>query len=198
MSALSIRDMSKRFGATRGAEGHRPRDRERRVHRAGRPVRLRQVHAAQHHRRAGAAERRQHRDRRARRRRRAAEGPRHRHGVPVLRALSVDDGAPEHHLRHGMPRRRRRRSRRRRWRAWPSCCRSSRCSAASRRSFPAASASASRWAARWCAIPCCSCSTSRCPISMPSCASRCGWRSSSCTSASAPPSSMSPTTRSRR
>ena len=33
----------------------------------------------------------------------AAEGPRHRHGVPVLRALSVDDGAPEHHLRHGMP-----------------------------------------------------------------------------------------------
>jgi len=22
---------------------------------------------------------------------------------PVLRALSVDDGAPEHHLRHGMP-----------------------------------------------------------------------------------------------
>ena len=33
------------------------------------------------------------------------------------------------------------------------CCRSSRCSTASRRSFPAASASAWRWAAPWCATP---------------------------------------------
>ena len=38
-------------------------------------------------------------------------------------------------------------------RASPHCCRSTRCSSASRRSFPAASASASRWAAPWCAIP---------------------------------------------
>ena len=61
-----------------------------------------------------------------------------------------------------------------------------RCSTASRRSSRAASASASPWAARWCAIPCCFCSTSRSPISTPSCASRCAWRSSNCTSASAP------------
>ena len=40
-----------------------------------------------------------------------------------------------------------RRARRRR------CCRSSSCSTASPASFPAASASASPWAARWCAIP---------------------------------------------
>ena len=53
----------------------------------------------------GKPERRHDRDRRARRRRRVAEGPRHRDGVPVLRALSGDDGARQHHLRHGMPRR---------------------------------------------------------------------------------------------
>ncbi len=35
----------------------------------------------------------------------SAEGPRHRDGVPVLRALSGDDGARQHHVRHGMPRR---------------------------------------------------------------------------------------------
>ena len=55
-------------------------------------------------------ERRHDRDRRARRRRRVAEGPRHRDGVPVLRALSGDDGAREHHLRHGVPRRARSRA----------------------------------------------------------------------------------------
>ena len=47
-----------------------------------------------------------------------------------------------------------------------------RCSAAIRASCPAASASASRSAAPSCAIPGCSCSTSRCPISMPSCATQ--------------------------
>ena len=41
----------------------------------------------------------------------AAQGPRHRHGVPVLRALPDDDGAREHHLRHGKPRRAEGRSR---------------------------------------------------------------------------------------
>ena len=44
------------------------------------------------------------------------------------------------------------RSRKRPWRMWPGCCRSSRCSTVGRRSFPAASVSAWRWAARWCAI----------------------------------------------
>ena len=45
-----------------------------------------------------------------------------------------------------------------------------RCSTAGRPSSRAASASASRSAARWCATPACSCSTSRCPTSTPSCA----------------------------
>ena len=48
------------------------------------------------------------------------------------------------------------------------CCRSSRCSAGGRRSSPAASASASPSAGRWCARPTCSCSTSRSPTSTPS------------------------------
>ena len=54
----------------------------------------------------------------------------------------------------------------------------SRCSSASRASFRAASASASPWAARSSASRRCSCSTSRCPTSTPSCACRCATRSS--------------------
>ena len=54
----------------------------------------------------------------------------------------------------------------------------------SRGNCPAASASASPWAAPSCAIRRSSCSTSRCPISTPSCASRCAPRSRSCTSGS--------------
>jgi len=45
-------------------------------------------------------------------------------------------------------------------------------------------------AARWRATPSCSCSTSRCPTWMPSCASRCVPRSRCCTSAPGPPPSM--------
>ena len=51
----------------------------------------------------------------------------------------------------------------------PPCSASSPCWIASPRHFPAASGSASRSAARWCAIRSPSCSTSRCPISTPSC-----------------------------
>jgi multiple sugar transport system ATP-binding protein len=46
--------------------------------------------------------------------------------------------------------------------------------------LPAASASASPWAAPSCAIPRRSCSTNRCPISMRSCAGRCAPRSRRC------------------
>ena len=108
---------------------------------------------------------------------------RHRHGVPVLRALSEHDGGAEHRLRHGNPRRAQARARQGDRRGRRACCRSSICSTASRASFPAASASASPWAARWCAIRRCSCSTSRCPTSTPSSASTCAPRSSGCTSA---------------
>ena len=52
---------------------------------------------------------------------------------------------------------------------------------AGRRNCPAASASASPSAARWCASRSCSCSTSRCPTSTRRCASTRGWRSRSCT-----------------
>ena len=72
-----------------------------------------------------------------------------------------------------------------------------RCSSAIRASSPAASASASPWAAPSCAIRRCSCSTSRSPISTPSCACRCAPRSRNCTSGSRPRPSMSRTTRSR-
>ena len=57
-----------------------------------------------------------------------------------------------------------------------------RCSTAIRASCPAASASASPWAAPSSATRMSSCSTSRCPISTPSCASPCAPRSRSCTS----------------
>ena len=113
-----------------------------------------------------------------------AQGPRHRHGVPVLRALSADDGEGQPVLR---PEERRRCPRTRSTsasRAPPRSCRSSRCSSASRRSSPAASASASPSAARWCATSTCSCSTSRCPTSTPSCARNCASRSSGCTRSS--------------
>ena len=53
-------------------------------------------------------------------------------------------------------------------------------STASRRNCPAASASAWRWGAPSCAIQRLSCSTSRCPISTPSCAGRCVPRSRRC------------------
>ena len=59
---------------------------------------------------------------------------------------------------------------RRRWTRRPRSSGCSRCLAASRRSYPAVSVSASRWAAPSCAIRRCSCSTSRSPISTPSCA----------------------------
>ena len=92
----------------------------------------------------------------------------------------------------------RRTRRTRRSSASPRCCRSSRCCSASPASFPAASASASPWAARWCATPNCSCSTNLCRTSMRNCASRCAPKSRSYISASARRRSMSPMTRSRR
>jgi multiple sugar transport system permease protein len=68
------------------------------VRRAGRPVGLRQVHAAAHDRRA-----RGHHRRRDRIGGRVVNDlppqARHRHGVPELRALPAHDGAREHGLR---------------------------------------------------------------------------------------------------
>ena len=64
---------------------------QRRVPRAARPLGLRQVHPAQRHRRPARRRHRADLDRRAQRHLGGAQGPRHRHGLPVLRALSAHD-----------------------------------------------------------------------------------------------------------
>ena len=123
--------------------------------------------------------------RRRRRDRHAAGAAADRDGVPVLRALSAHDGQAEHRLlavgRRGVaqgPERAHARSR-----AHPATRALSRSPA--RASSRAASASASPSAARWCASRRCSCSTSRFPISTPSCACRCASNSPSSTPISA-------------
>ena len=69
---------------------------------------------------------------------------------------------------------------------------------AARPNFRAASASASRWPARWsCGRRFC-CSTSRCRRWTRSCASRCRSSCAACSRRSASPSSWSPTTSTRR
>ena len=133
----------------------------------------------------GGDHRRRDRDRRARGQRPRAEGPRHRDGVPELRALPAHERVRQHGLRpaHREGAAGRDRGARRQGGGDPRARRVP--ASASRASSPAASASASRWAARSCASRRCSCSTSRCPTSTPSCACRCGSRSRSCTASSA-------------
>ena len=135
--------------------------------------------------------------RRRHRQRRAAERPRHRHGVPELRALPAHDRV-RRTCRSGcgssaFPRPRSRSA----WTRPPASSTSRSCSTASPSSSRAASASASPWVAPSCAIPRCSCSTSRCRTSTPSSGCRCAPRSRRCTSRCAPRPSTSPTTRSR-
>ena len=125
--------------------------------------------------------RRRDRHRRPRRQHARAEGPRHRDGVPELRALSAHERVRQHGLRPADPRLRQGRDRR----AGQARRRDPRARAAARaqaaRSSRAASASASRWAAPSCASRRCSCSTSRCRTSTPSCACRCASRCRRCT-----------------
>jgi ABC-type sugar transport system ATPase subunit len=72
------------------------------------------------------------------------------------------------------------------------------CSTGVRSSCREENASGSPWPGPWCATRTCSCSTSPCRTSTPSCASRCGpsWRT--CTAPSDARWCTSPTTRSRR
>ena len=97
------------------------RDRRRRVPRPRRPVRLRQVHRLRML--AGLEDVDDGRDlhRRPRRHQPAAEGPRHRDGVPELRALPAHDGRREHGLRAEDRRRRQGRDRRAGRRRPPGC-----------------------------------------------------------------------------
>ena len=164
-----------------GRARRRLRDPRRRVRRPRRPLRLRQEHDPPDDRRPRADDRRRDRHQRPRRQRRPAARPRHRHGLPGLRALPAHDRAAEPRLRpqdarHAAGRRSPRPSPRP-----PRSCRSSTCSTASRSSSPAASASASPSAAPSPASRRSSSSTSRSRTSTPSSASRCAPRSSACT-----------------
>ena len=148
------------------------------------PVRLRQDHAAAHHRRAGLAGRR-----RGLVRRRGCAGARRRRApcrlrVPALRAVPPYDRVRERRLRparaaargpqgrgrHPRPRQGTARSRAARLARRP----------LSRASCPAASASASRWRARSPSSRASCCSTSRSARSTPRCARNCGTGCARC------------------
>ena len=131
-----------------------PRHRGRRVPRPRRPLRLRQVHLPAHARRPRGGQRRHascigDRDVTDL----SAQGPRHRDGLPELRALPAHDRRRQHGLRAQDRRRRQGRDRASASRRPPRSSTSSRTSTASRRPSPVASASASPWAARSCASP---------------------------------------------
>ena len=179
-------------------EGRRPADPRQGVRGLRRPLGLRQDHDPAHDRRPRGHHLGRDPDRRHGGQRRAADGSRHRHGVPELRALSAHERRRQHGVRpeDAEVREDRDRDAHQARRRHPGHRRA--CCTASRASSRAASASAWRSAAPSCAIPRCSCSTSRSPTSTPSCACRCGSSSRSCTSGWAPRRSTSPTTRSRR
>ena len=137
-------------------------------------------------------------DRRAAGRRRADQQAQHRPGLPELCAVPAQERVRQCRLRAEVPQRRRsRRSRAGSARRWRWCgCRAARRSC--RRSFPAASSSASRWPAPSSSSPTCCCSTSRCRRSTPTCARRCASRSRKSRRRPASPRSSSRTTRKRR
>ena len=90
-------------------QGRRPRDRDGRVHGLRRPLGLRQVHAAPADRRARGHHLGRHALRRPAGQRPGAVEARHRHGVPVLRALPAHERLRQHGLRHEAAEGRRRR-----------------------------------------------------------------------------------------
>jgi predicted acylesterase/phospholipase RssA len=180
MAGLKLTNLEEGLRPCEGAARHRPSHREGRIHRLRRSFRLRQVHASAmiaglEQITGGTLE---------------IDGmvvndvppsqARHRHGVPVLRALSAHDGLRQHGLR-------------------PALAKFSKDeidAACERRQHPAADA-LSRPPAQGAlgrpaparrhrprpsaAIPRSSCSTSRCPTSMPRCASPPASRSPSST-----------------
>ena len=122
---------------------------------------------------------RRDRDRRPRGQRRCPQGPRHRDGVPDLRALPAHDGRAEHGLLAEAAARRRKEEIAAARRPAPPDPRARALS----RALPAPAvgrpAPARRHGPRHRAQPGrCSCSTSRSPTSTPSCACRCAPRSS--------------------
>ena len=130
-------------------------------------------------------------------RRQAPAPPRRRARVPELRAVSPPDRVRQHRVRPAPAQGRQGGDRRAgSARCWSSSiCRTWR--PATRPSSRAGSSSASRSPARWCWSRACSCSTSRCPISTSSCASRCATSCEIYRGGSARRRSTSPTTRPR-
>ena len=105
MATVDLKDVRKIYaGGVEAVKGVIDRHSRRRALRAGRPVGLRQVHAAAHDRRAGDDHRRHRVDRRQGGQRDRADRARHRHGVPELRALSAYEGLRQHGLRPAQPR----------------------------------------------------------------------------------------------
>ena len=100
MAEIQFKEITKRYpDGFEAVKAHRPRYRRRRVHDPRRPVGLREVDGAAHDRRARGHHRgRPHHRRRARQRPRSAR-PRHRDGLPELRAVPAHDRAREHGLR---------------------------------------------------------------------------------------------------
>jgi multiple sugar transport system ATP-binding protein len=168
MTALSLKNMNKSFGAVDVLKGHRPGGRGRRVRRLCRPSgcgkstllrmiagledatsgEVRNIGGCRQHHPAGEA--------------------RDRHGVPDLCALSAPQRARQHGLglkQEGMARRDRNA-----WRRRPDAQPRTPISTGVRPNCRAASASVSPSAAPSCASRSCSCSTNRCRTSMPRCA----------------------------
>ncbi len=99
MAGVAIRSVHKHFGSTHVIRGVDIAIADGEFCVLVGPSGLRQVDAAADDRRTGGDLRGRDRDRRHRRQPRAAEGARHRDGVPELRALPAHDGARQHVVR---------------------------------------------------------------------------------------------------
>ena len=104
MASVSLRGVRKSYDGLEVVHGVDCEIRGRRVRRHSRALGLRQVDPAADDRRARGDHRRRDRHRRPGRQRAGAEGSRHRHGVPELRALSAHVGLRQHVLRAAHPR----------------------------------------------------------------------------------------------
>ena len=199
MAKIELKGIRKSFDADRNSQGHRSHDRGRRVHLAGRSVRLRQVDAAAHHRRPRAAKRRRGVASTAVGRRRPAQRAQSGDGVPVLCAVSASDRVRQHRgaAAHAPP-----------FRAGTRCPCSARCCRAGASTERGIRADVERVAAQLEITPLLkrkpgqlsggqrqrvavgraivrqprrrSCSMNPCPISTPSCACTCAPSSPSC------------------
>ena len=98
MAYVELKDVTKRYGNVEVITDLSLGVEEGIVHRAARPVGLRQVHAAAHDRRARGHHQGPVLHRRRERHRHAAGQARRRHGVPELCALPASDGEAEHRV----------------------------------------------------------------------------------------------------